>query len=170
MQDLADLFVTQDRVRPGVPLAGMIDFVRAGGRFTCEAMAPHLCDPTLVQISVFEDGRKFVHDGHHRCVAAHLGGRRHLLSEEFVVRGWTYAEYGAINPACGYVTPFDPRIEVRLADCRDYKIEARRLFALAAEGAFALEEALAFVHASHGRYKVPRQLWSVLELSATFTA
>ena len=55
------------------------------------------------------------------ALATFLGGRPTLDEKEYEVKTWTYAEYLEINFAVGWVTPFDPRTQVRHADFAHWK-------------------------------------------------
>ena len=98
---LYDLRVTQDNIRCSDNLQPMIDHVKAGGLFS------GMC------VFSFPDGRKFLHDGHHRVVSIWLGGRRHLEPQEYVVINSTYENITSVLFDKFFVTPFDPRTEMR---------------------------------------------------------
>lgn len=100
---LLDLRVTQDNIRCADNLQPMIDHVKAGGLFS------GMC------VFSFPDGRKFLHDGHHRVVSIWLGGRRHLEAQEYVVINSTYENITSVLFDKFFVTPFDPRTEMRHA-------------------------------------------------------
>jgi len=91
-----------------------------------------LSDPDLpyskkpVVLARFDDGKLYVRDGHHRVVAIHVGNlrtgtNRPLYADEYVVEDWTYDQWMTANPARGWITPFDPRTEIRLGDLSIYK-------------------------------------------------
>lgn len=79
-----------------------------------------------IQLTQFEDGCVYIHDGHHRCVATFLGGRHELRADEYELGYWKYNEYLEINPANRWFTPFDPRSHFRIADILAFKTEAER--------------------------------------------
>lgn len=106
---IATLIPTQAGLRDWTLARSLAEQVRAGRTFDRVGEKP-------IEVSVFEDGRRYVHNGHHRVVAVHLAGRAALLPTEYAERAWTYAEYAAWNPTAGWVTPFDPRTEMRVAD------------------------------------------------------
>lgn len=91
----------------------MVQAMKDGGSFA------------LVRLTRFEDGELYVHDGHHRCVAAYLHHYLHQntppLNLEFSITEWTYADYNTINIEAGYTTPFDVKTEVRVADFSLYR-------------------------------------------------
>jgi len=130
--------------------------------YLCEyALAFDQKTSPLIQLSLFEDGLIFIHDGHHRCVATHLGGRSWLRSDEYVVNKWTYADYKALNPAANWFTPFDPRSTIRLPDLKSFKDRMKKKFAELND--LGLLEA--FILENHGEYARHRTLWTVSELA-----
>jgi hypothetical protein len=124
---LDELIVTQHHLRyPREQIEDMVCFMVGGGRWTRAyldeyARIKKIRPSPLIQVSVFEDGKKYLHDGHHRGVATVLGERLFFDDDEFEIRKWTYAEYLEINFAVGWVTPFDPRTHVRHADFGKWK-------------------------------------------------
>jgi hypothetical protein len=166
MLDIDTLIVLQSDIRKQEQLPDMIRYVRGGGFWTSDALNEHasvkgLRAPQPIYISRFPDKRMKIHDGHHRLVSTFLGGRAFLREDEYVVGDWTYEAYNTINPDVRYVTPFDPRTEVRLADFGEYKAEALRLLD---EAPHALPE---FARKNRHRYCQPRNIWTVRELAAT---
>ncbi len=132
--DLDELSVMQDELRHESNfIEEMIQFVSDGGFWTEESIAQYaerigtnrfkLME--LVQFN--EDGRYMVHDGHHRVVATWLGGRSYLRSDEFVLKHWNYTDYQGINFANRWVTPFDPKSEIRIPDISIFKTKAIEL-------------------------------------------
>ena len=81
-----------------------------------------------IQLTEFEDGAIYVHDGHHRCVSTWIAGRSYLREDEYDLRKWTYAQYLEINGPNRWWTPFDPRIHLRRADVKFFKEEAAKRF------------------------------------------
>jgi hypothetical protein len=113
----------------------MVQFVRDGGIFDMPTLVGR--DPShtdLIKLVRFEDGCVFVHDGHHRATAIWLGGRHVLDPCEFAIRDRKYIDYlepNFLKPDeswLGWVTPFDPRTEVRCADFGRFKEKVRVLF------------------------------------------
>ncbi|HEX6985217.1 MAG TPA: hypothetical protein VF170_07560, partial [Planctomycetaceae bacterium] len=96
---LADLWVTQNDLRDWRQVEEMVRFARDGGTWTAATLsefaeAHHLRRVSpVIQISRFEDGRAYVHDGHHRAVSTHLSGRGHLRSDEYELTDWRYEHY-----------------------------------------------------------------------------
>lgn len=111
----------------------MTEYVRDKNLWTAENLKTHAAmygrSPSpLIQISEFEDGRRFVHDGHHRCVATVMAGRMELEDSEYEISKWTYDLYAEVNHKNGWYTPFDPRVHVREADIGGFKAESRERF------------------------------------------
>ena len=129
--DLDELTVMQSDLRhPSIE--DMIEFVSNGGFWTTEVLSKFAADAhtrvcPLMEIVLFEDGRYMVHDGHHRVVATWLGGRRYLRNDEFILKKWHYSNYQGINFDHHWVTPFDPRSEVRAPDISEFKKKALAL-------------------------------------------
>jgi len=124
MLSINDLFVTQHEIRNRVQLSRMVEFVKDGGFFTINCLSKHQSRgkvSPLIEVTSFEDGRLFLHDGHHRAAAIVLGGREFLDSTEYRIRYFTYDAYIHPNLSAEWYTPFDPRCEARLADMSEYK-------------------------------------------------
>lgn len=120
------LSVTQSDLRHKDALEFMISHVRSGGFWNHESLKKYsqkhnVKISPLIQITKFEDGRLFIHDGHHRLVSIVLGARNYLREDEFVINNWRYEQYMGINPVNTWVTAFDPRTHLRLADFYDFK-------------------------------------------------
>lgn len=129
MIQLDDLKLTQSSLRLEEQVESMVAYVSSGGRFSLERIAAHNKSKKafLIAINRFEDGELYIRDGHHRAGAIWLAGRQFLYPEEYVIESYTYDEYMEINPP-SYVTPFDPRIEVRYGDFAPFRIEALRVY------------------------------------------
>lgn len=172
---LKNLIVTQEEVRPTITLPPMIQFVRDGGFWTLEALLRYASlhgqrlSP-LIQLSRFEDGLLYIHDGHHRCVSTHLGGRDHLLESEYVVTDWTYDQYLEVNFANGWYTPFDPRTQVRVADIRPFKGLVRKKLKELEDGVapFTSEGLESIIRQLTHKYARPRKFYSVADLAAAW--
>jgi len=147
-----DLQITQDGLRT-YDLAEMVAFVKSGGIFTQKVLDDYnsCSGNNLIMLNRFEDGRFFLHDGHHRVAAIWLAGRDFIYPEE--LGGFTdyvYARYGRPNFDRGWYTPFDPRTQVRIPDFFDFKEEVRRM---------AVEDparAVSYIMGHRDRYTVPR--------------
>lgn len=130
---LGELIVMQDSLRHTVQVPGMIEFVRTGGFWTQESLKAFAVQNKLSRVSPvmeiirFPDKKLMVHDGHHRIVATYLAGRNYLRGNEYVYNDWSYDDYLEINFGNRWVTPFDPRIEIRAADIGVFKKEALEL-------------------------------------------
>lgn len=127
--NIDELIVTQSGIRDTEQLFRMTEFVKSGGIFSPEALAKNYKGhdvPKKIAISIFPDGKKYIHDGHTRVLSIFLAGRD-LREEEYFIKNWTYDEYLQTDRKKGWVTPFDPRIETRLADFITFKNEALTL-------------------------------------------
>jgi len=116
--------VTQDGLRDEAQLQEMIEFVQTGGFFTFNAICREnigRCDDKLILIAQFPDGQFFLWDGHHRVFAIFLGQRDYLDPSEYEILPLTYEQVMTPNFETGFVTPYDPRTEVRLKDFGPFK-------------------------------------------------
>lgn len=97
---ISELVVTQFGYRADSQVEAMIYFVSHGGEFSATP-----------KVALFEldDGRLYIHDGHHRSMAIYLSGRDCLLPTEYVLTKNTFAALQSVNFDVGYVTPYDPR-------------------------------------------------------------
>lgn len=133
MLDIGLLIPTQNSLRHEHQVDQMIEFVSGGGFFTAETLCKHLqsCGkdrpPQLIAVNRFEDGELFLRDGHHRCGSIWLGGRFALREDEYVIEEYTYDQYMEINHDLGWLTPFDPRVEVRRGNFCPFRTEALRI-------------------------------------------
>lgn len=115
----------QDNLRNLTQIPDMIEFVRLGGFWTADNLQKYaeikgIRISPLMEVIEFPD-RYMIHDGHHRAVSTFLGGREFIRGDEYVLKKWTYDDYLVENLANRWVTPFDPRTEVRLADFGVFK-------------------------------------------------
>lgn len=113
----------------------MVKYAKEAGFWTLQKRAEYASDTLTkvspsIQLTEFEDGAIYVHDGHHRCVSTWIAGRSYLREDEYDLRKWTYAQYLEINGPNRWWTPFDPRIHLRRADVKFFKEEAARRFNL----------------------------------------
>jgi hypothetical protein len=113
-------------------------------------------------ISRFEDGKLFVHNGHHRIAALIVAKMTHLAADAYTITNWTYADYLEINWTCRYLTPFDPRTESRVADLATFRRAVENLFLFGA----SLPTIETFIRTQTQLYKCPRRLRSFTELAA----
>jgi hypothetical protein len=159
---ISDLIVTQQKLRYDTAyVLHMAECVRSGGRWTLPTLhdwsVKHNEHPSpLVWVTVFEDGKKYIHDGHHRCVSTLMGGRDVLYEDEYQLHSFTYSQYMEPNLEKGWCTPFDPRTEVRLADFGDWR---KNVLALPPE------EAVKVILAEKHRYAEPRRFNDVVSLA-----
>lgn len=128
---ITDLIVTQCGLRKPKQLKDMVLFVDKGGFFNEESLKEYskrkgLYGASIIKIAKFEDGGLYVEDGHHRIVSIVLSGRDYLREDEYQIVDWEYKDFQDINLECGWVTPYDPRTEFRLAELSDFKYEVRK--------------------------------------------
>jgi len=137
MISLKDLSVMHADLRDVEAIRPMSEFVKTGGFWTQQVLQQFADDTgldrpsPLIQIPKFEDGRRFIHDGHHRVVSIYFGGRDYLRDDEFVEYGFHYSKYletGRSTFEKGFFTPFDPRKELRLSDFGDFKRQAIEMY------------------------------------------
>lgn len=120
-----------------------------------------LCEKALVQLTRFEDGQLYCHNGHHRIGACTLAGREELFEGEYRIEDWSYAQYQEINWDARWTTPFDPRLETRIADLTPFRVALD--FIVERSGRPAAE---AFIHRHRGLYRTPRVVTTFVELIA----
>lgn len=117
---LSDLIVTHHGIRDRLKVK-MIAAEVSSGKL--------LIDEPLIRIGQFPDNRLYILDGHHRCLGKHLAGKIYMYGPEFKLEQWTYEQFGSVNFETGWLTPYDPRTEVRKPDFLGYRndiIEMRR--------------------------------------------
>jgi len=120
------LIPMHNRLRNLDQVADMIELVAGGSFFSRTnldyfAQSKGMKPSPLIKIAVFEDGKEYIHDGHHRLYAIFSGGRNYLHESEFVVERWKYQDYLEINLDQRWYTIFDPRIEVRIENIYNFK-------------------------------------------------
>lgn len=113
--DIDYLIPTQSGLRDYDLLTHLIKHVKAGRLFY------QIDNKPLIQIVEFEDGFKYIRDGHHRIAAKYIAGWSFLDDTEYQITKMTYNMFETINFDAGWVTPFDPRIEVRRPDFFTFK-------------------------------------------------
>jgi len=170
--EIENLIVTQDTIPVGATFRQMIKFVRQNGYFTEEVLPSHFFEskrpklsgdkPKLIGITRFEDGKLYLHDGHRRTCAIVLGSRNYLRDDEYFIKDMTYSLYSEINFDVGFVTPFDPRVEVRVNNFSRYKNTVMDLWQ---QG--RIDEALAYIKEHKNWYARPREHTSVYEILRT---
>lgn len=152
-----NLIVTQNGLRNLEQVKSMIYFVRDDGIFD-----RHVIKNKLIAINVFEDGKHYIHDGHHRVAAVYLSGKRdHLYQEEYFITHLPYIRYIEANFDNNWYTPFDPRTHLRLLDFFDFK---NNVIALAND---CREKAIEYIAANSSEYLVPRSnIYHIKEILA----
>jgi len=166
---LKDLLVLQADLRHWTDVDSMIEHVKNGGFWTKEYLEEYSLLKKLprvspiIAISSFEDGVKFVHDGHHRCVATWLGGRDYLRSDEFLISEWKYEEYLEIAPHNNWYTPFNPKTHVRTPDFAEFKVQAKLRFK------DNPKEAADWLYENLDEFRTVRTIDSVADLAKLFS-
>jgi hypothetical protein len=158
---IADLLVTQNILRNFRQIDGMVEHVDGSGLWTAQTLNEFNKDSKghLIAISEFPDKSRYIRDGHHRCFATLLSGREHLADSEYVITPMTYEQYMSVNFDVGWVTPFDPRHEVRLSDFMDFK-----QLAMYMRSDHSDEEVIDFIKQNKFKYMCPRSIHTVAEM------
>jgi hypothetical protein len=161
---LETLGIMHDEIRHKHQVVTMSWLVRNGLFWTSDVLRAHADHhrtpvPHLIAIACFPDGRMMIRDGHHRCLATYIGDRAYLRHDEYVVETYTYEMYAEINFEAGFVTPFDPRTEVRVPDFTAFRQEVFRLYA------HNPDEAIAFVRQNKSRYARPHLRSNLAQLA-----
>ncbi len=114
----------------------MLEFVKAGKKFNLKNIKKYrlskygksIHQPSLdvIVITKFEDGKLYIRDGHHR-VKAIYNCRPYLHWSEYRIEEHKYEDFCTLNPEAGWVTPFDPRNEIRLPEFHEFKKKAMNL-------------------------------------------
>lgn len=119
MIPISELVVTQYGYRDDAGILEMEAYVKAGGEFNAKP---------LISLFSLDDGRLYIHDGHHRSMAIYLSGRSYLNPTEYAISPFTFKQLQTANFETGYVTPYDPRVEMRKSDFRIFKKTARQIY------------------------------------------
>lgn len=177
MLKLSELTITQEEVRHKDQTCAMVDFVRGGGFYSYEQLDGYAAEhglpkvSPLIQISRFEDGMQFIHDGHHRLLSIHLGGRDFIHENEYEVTEWVYQDYldivlYKVDKWVGWVTPHDPREEIRLPELKDYKKQVQEVVEKA-EYDYESEPqpVVDFIKANRHQFAKPRGISRIDEMS-----
>jgi hypothetical protein len=154
-----------DEIRHMQQVVEMARLVRAGLFWTNDVLrayadAHDMPVAPLIAIARFPDGWMMIRDGHHRCLATYLGGRAYLMHDEYRIEVYTYEMYAEINFVARFVTPFDPRTEVRIPDFGSFREEALHLYARSPEAA------VKFIRQNKVRYARPRKYYSLSQMAA----
>jgi hypothetical protein len=147
-----DLLPLQDGCRLSQEeLLGMWEFVCDGGWFNEESLKKHNPNRiSLIAIVQTEDGKKWIRDGIHRVCMIHLLGRD-LREDEYFLEHRPYSQFTDPNLEGGWVTPFDPRTEVRRADFHEFKTKVKSMV-----GSVSQEEILKHIQANRDYYVTMR--------------
>ena len=160
----SSLSVTQNKIRDIAQLEKMILFVQSGGFFTKNCLEKHSNKDNrispVIEITSFEDGKLFIHDGHHRATAIVLGGREFLDTTEYRIRNYSYNDYINANLSADWITPFNPLTEVRLADTSEYKHVIRNV-----DNDKILKSIVDYQHL----YKAPRAIESLCDFAESYS-
>lgn len=113
------------------------------------------------------DHRIYIHDGHHRAVAAKLERLETLSPDEYNIREVPYTDYLQINFDVGWVTPFDLMSEVRKADFFDFKNEVMDMwkYRFYLVDRIKVRSISRFIESNRNRYVEPRKVWSVGDIN-----
>jgi hypothetical protein len=165
--DIGNIWITQDVIRDPTQLRAMISHVMNGGRWAVEDLRRFNAlsgrrDERVVYVSRFPDGLEMIHDGHHRATATYMAGRRTLDDDEYEVVDWRYEEYTTVNWTKGFVTPLEPRTEVRRYDFYPWKVEVMRLAEI--DRAAAMRK----IDSERHLYCRPRVIKTIAELAWSF--
>jgi len=162
---ISDLLVTQNILRNFEQIDGMVKHVNRDGFWTTKELNEFNQDfvEHLIAISEFPDGKRYIRDGHHRCVATFMSGRDYLLDSEYIITPRTYEQYMSVNFDVGWVTPFDPRHEVRLSDFMDFK----RL-AMYMRSDHTDDEMIEYIKQNKFKYMCPRTMSSITDLISLY--
>ncbi|NJO65004.1 MAG: hypothetical protein HC836_44900 [Richelia sp. RM2_1_2] len=129
--NISELWPSQYELRHPVSLSGLISLLEKKGNFSIKNLSNNYTSsfhqPRIIKINIFEDGFKIVHDGHHRVIAILLSGRDFLYSDEYEIVHHTYEGYMSVNFNIDWVTPFDPRFEVRFGNYTEYKKKVQEI-------------------------------------------
>jgi len=161
---LDTLETMHDEIRDKHQVVEMSWLVRDGVFWTPDVLQAHADKhhtPVLRPIAIahFPDGRRMIRDGHHRSLATYLGGRTYLRHDEYRLEAYTYEMYAEINFEVGFVTPFDPRTEVRVPDFTAFRQEVFQLYARNPA------EAVAFIRQNKVRYARPHTRNTLAQLA-----
>jgi hypothetical protein len=128
----------------------MIDFVRNGGRFNRERLDLCSRNNNLVAITSFEDREQFVRDGFHRVMAIYFGRDGIMYDDEYCDESLTYLRMNTPRLDMKYYTPFDPRVEVRVADFAEFKANVENIISKG-------QDPIPFIAANRNAYTRPKR-------------
>jgi hypothetical protein len=153
MNFLAELIPTQSDVRRPNEIVGMMRYLRNHKVFDTQ---------DKIVLKKFRDGRTYIHDGHHRCLAKSLLGMD-LHESEFVIKPFTYHKFKQVNLDVGWVTPFDLKTEVRYADIQPWKRHIEEVRQRMDEHTL-----LDYIMSSGPSYKKPREVFNMTDMVIRF--
>lgn len=115
-----------------------------------------------IKIVRFPDGVHMIHDGHHRCVALLAVGIHLITPAEYILEDKTYESYMQVNHPV-YITPFDPKLEVRKPDFYAWKRQVKLMCDL-----HGVQESINYIWANRNEYAEPRRVWSLKGMSSQY--
>lgn len=119
---LDKLIITQEQLRNPEQIKELKQFLNEGKVLSLNNLRGYKC---LIELVEFEDGQIYIRDGHHRCLA--LSGIRDLKPEEYNITKMKYKDWLFTNVDKGWITPMNPKTEVRLAEFSGFKQEVKNL-------------------------------------------
>lgn len=158
--EVADLIVTQNGLRADI--TDLYELVITGHVFNVESLTDYGIKnqggrvSPVIQLSRFEDGLIYIHDGHHRCAAICMGGRKFVYPSEYQLTDWTYQDYYEPAYHNNWYLPFDPRTEVRHADLNHIKAYVKGRVEDIKAGIWEQEQLQAFLLRNSNLYKLSR--------------
>lgn len=160
---------TQDFIRNTRQIPDMVKFVKKEGYFTEEVVKNNIDEnDDLIRLTQFEDGKLYLSNGHHRLVAMVEAGRKELHEDEFYVERMDYSAFSEIvferqGKWLGWVTPHDPRIEVRMPNLESFKYQAKFIY-----NSKGKDNAINFVNLNKFKYCKSRKVFSVEQLHLNY--
>jgi hypothetical protein len=178
---IEELLVSQDGVHTASQIPSMVEHAQNGGVFNRSflddwAWVHNIKPAPLIKITFFPDGVKLIQDGHHRTLSIYMGGLEIIHPEEYFVEHWNYDDYLKINPKRKWVTPYDPRTQVRQADFKEYKELALEVYDARYEldrfngwveeraDAFAMRDLVQYAEENSDLYRKSRNVYSIPDL------
>lgn len=149
---IENLVVTQFGYRHDAGVKEMTKYVQHGGVFNC--------NPRIVLFKLNDD-QLYIHDGHHRSMAIYLSGRKHLEEQEYVITPFSFEELSTPNFDVGFVTPYDPRTEMRLSDFRIFKKTALLRYRDFSNPNHE-KDAIEYINANRALYRIPHRPYETI--------
>ncbi len=159
--EVADLIVTQNGLR--FPIDELIVQVESGIAFDDDILQSFGMTyqegriSPRIQLSQFEDGKIYIHDGHHRCTAICVAGRKFLYRAEYELKEWTYRDYYEPAYHNNWYLPFDPRTEVRHANLNYAKAYVQGRVSDIKNGFWEPKQLQDFLLRNSNLYKIDRE-------------